>query len=239
MKNKFTLLMLLMVMFGSSLFSQTASLPTGTASPGEQISVPLSVTGFTKIGSIMFKIQIDPTILTYTGLTGEPAGMVGNVSGTTLTLTWNVTPPVDFPDGVLLHIDFDYNGPGTSTMNFLPSSEIIRNNPPGNYTVLSVAYTNGLVTPYLLNTAKATILGQTCVTTGATVSFPIKYEGFGSTVGAITQKIQYDAAKLTFSHPTTAKQMEFAAPVPDDMQSLIEAARADKGETNGKRVRKT
>jgi len=191
--------MLLMVMFGSSLFSQTASLPTGTASPGEQISVPLSVTGFTKIGSIMFKIQIDPTILTYAGLTGEPAGMVGGVSGTTLTLTWNASPPVDFPDGVLLHIDFDYTGPGTSTMNFLPTSEIIRNNPPGNYTVLTVGYTNGLVTPYLLNTTKATILGQTCVSTGAAVSFPIKYEGFGSNVGSITQKIQYDATKLTFT----------------------------------------
>jgi len=47
------------------------------------------------------------------------------------------------------------------------------------------------------------------------------------------------AAKLTFSHPATAKRMEFAAPVPEDMQLLIEAARADKGETNGKCVRKT
>ena len=189
--------MIFLVMLGSSVFSQTAMLPTTTASPGETISLPLDVTGFTDIGAITLHIQIDPTILTFAGITGAPAGTLAGVSGTTLGISWSDVTPITIGaagTGTLLNLLFDYTGPGTSTLNFLGTCEIIQM--PG-YVPLAVTYTNGLVTPNLTNPTKATLFAA-CAVNGAAVTVPIKYEGFGSNVGSITQKVQYDPAKLTF-----------------------------------------
>jgi len=197
MKNRFTLLMILLVFFGSSVFSQTASLPSVTASPNGEVTVPLNVTGFSNIGAIMLKIQIDPTILSFETITGAPAGMVAGVAGNVLTLSWSGPPYYTQLNGTLANLIFLYNGPGTSVMNFLGTYEVIQMIPVP-FTPITLTFTNGSVSPKLDNAAKATLLDYSCAVTGAAVSVPVKYEGFGTNVGSITQKIQYDATKLHY-----------------------------------------
>jgi hypothetical protein len=202
MKNKFSLLMIFLVLFGSSVFSQTASLlPFVTASPGEQVTLPLTVTGFTNIGSIQFNIQIDPTILAFQIVTGGPSGMLANVSGTTLTILWNNYPPQTFPDGTLCNLVFIYTGPGTSQLTFLGTSAVYQTfgTPPNVVNVeLFPVYTNGQVSAYMGNTSTATLMNQACAVTGSTVSVPINYQGFVNNVGSITQKIHYDITKMNY-----------------------------------------
>jgi len=114
-----------------------------------------------------------------------------------LTLSWSGPPYYTQLNGTLANLIFLYNGPGTSVMNFLGTYEVIQMIPVP-FTPITLTFANGSVSPKLDNVAKATLLDQGCAVTGGTVSVPIKYEGFGTNVGSITQKVQYDATKLTF-----------------------------------------
>ena len=187
--------MIFLALLGSSVFSQTASLPTTTASPGDQVILPITVTNWTEIGAITLNIQIDPAILAFQTITGYPSGMLAGVVGNTLTLSWSNTTHYTQANGVLANLVFMYTGPGTSALTFLPSCSIIQM--PG-FVPVTVAYTAGLVSPFLGNTTKATLMNQTCAVTGGSVSVPIQFEGFGNTVGSITQKVQFDNTKMTF-----------------------------------------
>ena len=200
MKHRIPLFVIFLLFFGSPTFCQTASLPDVTANPDENISIPITVTDFTNIGSIQMFIDFDTTVLTFpfNGVTGAPPGTIVNRFGNTLRIVWVATLPpyLTIDNGPLMNLLFTYNGPGTSPLNFdIPNCEISQM--PG-FVTLTVAYTNGSVSPDLSNSTKATLLAP-CAVTGDPVSVPIKYEGFGSDVGAITQKIQYDPTKLTFS----------------------------------------
>ena len=82
MKKKITLFIYMLFVSASITLAQTASLaPATTASPGENISMSLSVGSFTNIGAISFKISYNSDMLTYTGITP--------VSYTHLTLPTN------------------------------------------------------------------------------------------------------------------------------------------------------
>jgi len=195
-------MMIFLVMFGSSVVSQTASLPVTTASPNELVTIPLNVTNFSSIGSIMLSIQIDPTVLSFAAISGGPAGMVAGVSGSTLTLSWSGPPYYTNLGGTLVNLIFTYNGPGVSTLNFNPAGcEVVQM--PG-FVPVTVAYTNGNISPDLTNAQKGTLMDQVCAETGSAVSVPVKFEGFPLNVGSLTQKIQYDPAKLTFTSVTGA-----------------------------------
>jgi len=201
MKSRLLLVVIFLAFFGSSAFCQTASLPNVTASPGEDLTLPLTVTNFTNIGSIQMFIVFDPAVLTYTGVTGAPAGMLTNVVGNTLRIVWVYSVNyINIVNGPLMTLLFTYNGPGTSPLNFdLVNCEIIQM--PG-FTPVNVVYTNGSVSPNLSNPTKATLLGP-CAITGQAVAVPVKFEGFGANVGSVTQKVQYDPTKLTYTGVTS------------------------------------
>jgi hypothetical protein len=201
MTKKFTLMMLMFLIFGSVSFSQTAKLKNVPASPGDNVSDSLMVTGFTNIGSITFNIRYKPSVMTYTGYTSASSQTfyVGVTDSTLHVIYTAPTPPgtQTFPDGLLLKLNFHYLGMTSSPLDFLGSCEVTQ-----GLTVIHPTYTNGSVYPYALNSTKATIVSATAAT-GGNVPVVIKYDNFSSNVGAITQKIQYDPTKLTFINVTS------------------------------------
>lgn len=197
--KKYTLLtFLLMIMWSVSYSQYTASLAHRTASPNDTVKVNLNVTGFNSIGSIQFYIQIDPQVLTFQNVTGFPTSnlMVGFISGNTVTLIWTNPTPYTFPNGTLLTLNFKYHGL-TSPVEFLPANCEVSKIVGGIPVPLTGSFNNGSVSPFMGNAAKAHIDTLYNAALGP-VSLPLKYTGFPTTVGAITQKISFDPAKLTF-----------------------------------------
>ncbi|MCK9204801.1 MAG: cohesin domain-containing protein, partial [Bacteroidales bacterium] len=195
MKNKLTLLTVLLLLFGSASFSQTVKLDSVSAYPGESVIVPLSVTGFTGIGSITFHIRYKPSVLTYTNFTSTYSGFTVGATDSTIHIVYVAPVPpgsFNFSDGILLNLHFNYAGMTNSPLRFLGSCEVTR-----GFTPIYPAYTNGAV---LLNTEpihKATMMNSTADPAG-NVAVPLNYEDFDANVGSITQEIHFDAAKLAF-----------------------------------------
>lgn len=190
----------MVLVFGSLSFGQyTAMLQTVTASPNENVSVNLNVTGFNTIGSFQFYIQVDPAVLTFQNVTGFQTGIgsltVGAAGGNVITLLWTNVTPHTWAPGTLLTLNFKYNGL-TSPIAFQPANCEVASIVAGLPNILTGSFTNGAVSPVLGNAAQAHI-GIISAPLG-TVSVPVTYTGFPTNVGALTQKISYDPAKLTF-----------------------------------------
>jgi hypothetical protein len=120
MKRKFTLMMILLLLLGSFSFGQTAYFIPVSASPGEDVVVPLNVSDFTDIGigAISLNILYNPDVLIYTGISDGPAGMLADHTGSTIHIAWSDLTPIAI-DGELVNLHFVYNGPGTSQLSFL------------------------------------------------------------------------------------------------------------------------
>jgi len=201
MTKKFTIILTVMLLFGMASYSQTASLATVTASPGEAVTVPLTVTGFTDISAITFNIRFNPDVLSFIGIQNTvTSGFLANVSDSTITIVWTATPPtwLTLASGTLLEMNFIYNGMTSSELNFVSGCEVVQGVAA---TPVNVTYTNGAVNPNTANATKATLVSATG-TTGGMVSVPVMYEGFGNNVGAITQYVEYNPAQLSFINVT-------------------------------------
>lgn len=200
--RKFTFTLLMVLVFGSISFAQyTATLPTVTASPNENVAINLDVTGFTGIGSFQFYIQTDPAVMTYQNVTNfsMPGLLVGNSGNGIISLIWTNVTPHTWANGTLLTLNFKYNGL-SSPIAFVPASCEVAKLVGGIPVILTGSFTDGAISPFLGNAAQAHI-GNVSAPLG-TVSVPITYTGFPATVGAITQKVSYDATKLTFISAT-------------------------------------
>jgi hypothetical protein len=204
MMRKFTFTLLMVLVFGSLSFGQYTALlhSVSTASPNENVSVDLDVTGFSSIGSFGFYIQFDPAVLTFQNVTGfSQSGLVTGINGgNVLSLIWTNTTPHSWSPGKLLTLNFKYNGL-TSPIAFLAAqceaSRLVLNTPNDPIiTPLTGTFTDGEITPFTGNTSKATI--DTVKFPLGTVQVPVKYSGFTALAGSLTQKISYDAGKLTF-----------------------------------------
>lgn len=199
MKKKFTLMMLLLLIFGSVSFGQaTASLaPPITASPGEVVVVPLMVTNFNSVGAITFQIDFETSMLNFTNITPtvEPGNFNAHMNGSSLIITYTASPPNWLTiNGKLLDINFIYTGPGTTPLNFIPSGcEVVT----GTMVPIPVTYTNGSVSQDLTITTTATLVGGTA-STGGPIAVQLRYENFLVNAGAITQNVHYDVSKMDF-----------------------------------------
>lgn len=199
MKKKFTLMMILSLIFGSVSFGQaTASLaPPITASPGEVVVAPLMVTNFNSVGAITFQIDFETSMLSFSNITPtvQPGNFNAHMNGSSLIITYTASPPSWLTiTGKLLDINFIYTGPGTTPLNFIPSGcEVVT----GGMINIPVAYTNGSVSQDLTITTKATLVGGTA-STGGPVAVQLRYENFLVNAGAITQMIHYDVSKMDF-----------------------------------------
>lgn len=207
MAKRFSLVMIMILIFGSVAFSQaTATLvaPASNPSPGNATSVTLNVQNFTGIGAITFYISYNPDILSFTGLTevdAQAAGIWFNSSGSTINIVWTAPDPsgpgMTLSDK-LCKLNFEYTGPGTSALSFLtspPFASEVAAFPALN--IVPVAYTGCTITAKTDNTQTATLQPQVA-TTGTEVDIPLVFSGFSNNVGAITQMISFDPGSLTY-----------------------------------------
>jgi hypothetical protein len=186
---------LVIVLGMGKIFAQTTiSAGVVTASVGDTVSVPISVTNFTNVGAISIKIGYNSTATTFVGIKDAPAGVVftSNGAGGVITLGWfdaTAGSPINLGSGVLLNIRVVFNG-GTSAFTFNPALSEIANE---SGTVIPITYTNGSVSPLALGVTIGTV--QAALNSTATV--PITVTNFNQ-VGAISLKIQYDVNVLQF-----------------------------------------
>jgi hypothetical protein len=115
---------------------QTVSFTAGsaTATPGEQVTIPVAVNGFTDVTSVQFSMAWDPAVLSFSSTSaGElsvSGGNFGEPSGTgnpgVLTFSWNDVDgePTTVADGLtIFSITFEVAGnDGTSTDITFPDS---------------------------------------------------------------------------------------------------------------------
>jgi hypothetical protein len=184
----------------------TASLPNRTASPNDTIKVNLHVTGFSNVASFTFYINIDPAVLSFQqGATLPlcPPGTSANVNGNQLIVVWSSSSGfLNISNGTLLTLVFRYNGL-SSPLNFATNLCEVVKMQSGLPVTMSGTYTNGSVNPFMFNTAKAKLDTLRNVPLG-NITDTLRYTGFAANVGAITQRISYDPAKMTFINVTGA-----------------------------------
>jgi hypothetical protein len=97
----------------------TTTLPTATFCPGN-ITVPVTATNFTGVGSFSLVFSYNPSILTYTGFQTLNAALSGgtfvaNASGGKVYMTWSSTTAATFGNGTLVTLLFSA-ATGTSTL---------------------------------------------------------------------------------------------------------------------------
>ena len=91
-------------------FNGTVTIGKDTTSPGEQISVPVNVTGFNNIGSITLEIRFNPLLMNFTGVSGGYSGLFTPTPyavDSTIYLIFSATDLVNFQtfsDGLLLKV---------------------------------------------------------------------------------------------------------------------------------------
>ncbi len=190
----------LMLFLGTISFGQTAMLETKTAFPNTAAAVELTVGNFTGINSLTFHIHYNPAVLSWSGMTSTAlSGMTANVSDSTIHIVWTLNSGSATVSGVLCKLNFTYHGT-TSVLGFLPSCYVTKPGSPNPIPML-VGYTNGSVGPDC-STLPHVTLSPAIGTPGNypvnAVTIPITFSGFGTNTAAITQKISYDATKLSF-----------------------------------------
>jgi hypothetical protein len=164
---------------------------------GGTATVPVTIEGpdFGAVNSITLKIAYDPAKLVYAGkvenaITGVVASATSNGL---LTLTWIGSAQNFTSLATLLDLKFVYNGGGDADLDFYPGSEIADNLAP-----IAVNYVNTVVSPLFGDPSLS--LGTVDGTPGQLVTIPIDAADFaGFDVGAITLKVGYDPAKLTYA----------------------------------------
>jgi hypothetical protein len=169
-------------------------------SAGATVSVPITVTNLSSVGSITLKIAYNPSVVTFTGIANPPSGVnfTSNAAGGVITLIWydaTGTTPLTIASGKLIDLNFTYvAGSGTFTFN---SSQCEVTTGTGTI-ITGVTYQNGSIGSGGSGTPTLTLGSVTTPSAGASVSVPITVTNFTS-VGSITLKIAYDPAVVTFT----------------------------------------
>jgi uncharacterized protein (TIGR02145 family) len=185
---------------GNAPASATCAIANYTASPGENLTIPVTVANWTNIGAITIYIRYNPSVLTFNGINSAPIGMLGNATDSTIILGWYGLSYLTLT-GTLCNLTFTYNGPGSSVLNFLPNCEVV--SMPG-FIPVQVTYTNGSVTAKTDNPAHGSIIDVNGAIPGNTIAVPVQYTGFPSNVGNMIQKIHFDQSQLTFNSLSSA-----------------------------------
>jgi hypothetical protein len=207
MTKKFTFIVIMMLLFGAASYSQTATLGTVASYPGSSVTVPLNVTNWTNVGAITLEIRWTAGYLTYTGITNKDPNLLNPVitaNDSVFHLTWT-NPLGSTFNGKLFDLNFVFNGTASTTLNFTPSCQVTT----VGLSLLPVTYSNGGVNA-ATGLAQSAAIDNITAATGAMISVPLKYAGFGNNVGAVTQMIHYDATALSFVNLSTAGNLSGA-----------------------------
>jgi hypothetical protein len=150
MKRK-NLLFVLFMLIGMSAFSQTVTLSTlSSVSPGP-VQVSMTLTGFSpNVGGFQCTVRFDSTKMTFTNATDWFSG----AGGTQTSLCYGAnTGTVTFIDGyvpalavngLFVHLNFNYIGPGCTNLTFddSPTEQLMFDE---NYNIYTVSWVNGQV----------------------------------------------------------------------------------------------
>ncbi len=173
----------------------TVSLPDTIVTVGaKSLNIPLLVQNFNNIGAVSLKINYNPSVLKFNGITNAPvSGFTANadtVNGV-IAIGWfssDGKTPLNIGNGKLADLMFNFTS-GSSPLNFVSAQSEISDI---NNVTKAVTYINGSVSSPIkvsLDNVKAS--------PGDTVRVPLR--GYNLTnVGSISLKIQYDATVLTF-----------------------------------------
>lgn len=178
------------------------SLSFGSASvSGTTYSIPVNVTNFQNIGAVSLKIKYDPAVLTYKDYANAPSSnFTINASNGVMTIGWFDTAPMNMASGKFVTLNFTYTG-GQSALTFdTPSCEV--SNSTGD--PMLVNYSNGVVGSVPKLTLGTAVISET------TASVPLNVTGFKG-VGAVSLKIKYDPAVVTYVDATNTPSSNFTA----------------------------
>jgi len=198
MKKGLVFFCLLIVGFSCAAMGQGTTLTLGTvAAPatGATVSVPITVTNLSSVGSITLKIAFNPAVVTFTGVANAPTGVsfTSNASGGVITLIWydaTGSTPLTIASGKLVDLNLTYiSGTGTFTFN---ASQCEITNGVG-IVISGVSYQNGSIG----SGTSATINSFNPTSGSVGTALTIKGTNFGSTQGTSTVKFGSTAATVT------------------------------------------
>ncbi|MFC2084233.1 putative Ig domain-containing protein [Bacteroidota bacterium] len=117
------------------------SLPDMTEALPGTLQIPLNVVNFNNVNSFTIKISFGTENVSFIDITDFPsAGLTFAANNGVITLGWFSITPLNFGDGVLCNINFDYSG-GYSPLQFTGQNEItdLLGNP------FDLVFTNGSI----------------------------------------------------------------------------------------------
>jgi hypothetical protein len=143
----------------SGLYAQNAPVtiaPVKTACPGSVVTVPVTVTGFTNIGSLSLSITYDPAVLVYvsaSNTSGFPGMSFGHgTAGKVIIGGYSPSSAINYADNATLFtLTFNYLG-GTTSLTWFDNGGSCEYGDFPNYNTLndipySTYYINGQVGP--------------------------------------------------------------------------------------------
>lgn len=179
----------------------TITISSASAFAGNDVAIPVNVSGsaFSDMTSLTLLIEYNPTNLTYVSVSNSQlgAGMVSDANEGILTITWNGVS-VNFSGGEdIFDLNFVYNGGGTAALTFMPGCEVSNS----ALELQSVSFTDGEISA---QTDPVTVtLGNETALLEEDVTVPVTLAGGPAGITSITQKIGYDAKKLSYLSTTT------------------------------------
>ncbi len=182
---------------GPASQSITATIGSVTASPGDEVLIPVDVTGFLDVGAITLYIEYDEAVLSFVGIESINPDVTGILAYTMtdpsrIGIVWAANPPTyaNIASGKLVDLKFVYNG-GNSDLTFSEDCEIS----DSGAIPLYVEYFNGDISQTI--TSITAQLGNVAATIGQEILVPLDVANF-TDVAAITFYIGYDPSVLSF-----------------------------------------
>jgi hypothetical protein len=178
----------------------TAAVVT-TATPGDHVVVPVTVSGFNNIGTISLTLDYDPAVLTYVSETHDPLFGDMSVSGATagrITAGWYGASGITLPDGTTMFaVTFHYIS-GSSDLTWFDDGGSCEYSDgdanPLNDIPTSQYYINGFVTSQAAPVTHAPFITNAVP---GNVIVPVTVDGFVN-IGTISLTLEYDPLVLTF-----------------------------------------
>jgi hypothetical protein len=215
MKKILLLFFMLTTAFSYSAFGQTGTASIGdyTVFPGNQVVVPVVVTGFVNVAAITMFFEYDPDVVSFnTSQNPAVAGMT--VFGSQwpdniyrVGIAWAPGTAATISD-TLVEVVFDYLS-GTSDFIFTEDWCLISTLP--GYATLPVIYTNGSISQSPVGEAQVEITDMIDVNPG-TLSIPlvVNFSQVVQGVGSFTFYLLYDESKLSYMQFTNPALTEIS-----------------------------
>ncbi|PIQ29647.1 MAG: hypothetical protein COW63_12025 [Bacteroidetes bacterium CG18_big_fil_WC_8_21_14_2_50_41_14] len=210
------ILQLIVVLFftASGVMAQTVQIENATRAPGD-ILVQVDMLNYTDdVAAITLNIGFDSDLMDFTGISGTTltGSWMANYNSTLnqVMISYTATPTgTGYPiNGKLLDLMFFYKGGFSTDLTFFESTCEIADK---NLAPIPSTYINGSVTQ-LGSDGTVSMADLTDQTIGNTILMPVTIGGGGfGTVDAITLKIMYDPAQLSYSGLTNTLLAGFAA----------------------------